>query len=271
MKKGSSQRWRERRQKWVSARDDFNPGEFRVDIIPERQAKAFVIENHYSGTYPAARLACGLFRNRGIRAELAGACVFSVPMNNASFPKYLGSNEGAELGRLVLLDDVGNNGESWFVARAFRLLRTEKPDISGVISYSDPMPRHTIDGQLVTPGHVGYVYQGLNAKYAGQQRKRSLILAPNGTVLSERALSKVRNEERGWQYAMRQIIVSGGAERLPGEDLRSWLSRSIENFPRIRHPGNHLYLWGFSPQAKDHIEHFTIGNQYPKGNPNDQC
>jgi hypothetical protein len=31
--------------------------------------------------------------------------------------------EAVELGRLVLLDDVPANGESWFIARAFELLR----------------------------------------------------------------------------------------------------------------------------------------------------
>ena len=48
---------------------------FAVDVLEEQPARAFVEQHHYSGTFPAKRLAVGLWRGR----ELAGAAVFSVP------------------------------------------------------------------------------------------------------------------------------------------------------------------------------------------------
>ena len=58
--------------------------------------------------------------------------------------------DAVELGRLVLLDEVPGNGESWFIARCFELLRRE--GIVGVLSFSDPVPRTTADGRKVLPG-----------------------------------------------------------------------------------------------------------------------
>src|SRR3546814_13203682 len=86
---------------------------------------------------PVARLSVGLFANgQGGRSELVGVCVFSHPVNNASVPKTAGladSRAACDLGRLVILDNQGGNAESFLVARAFRLLRQEKPEIISVI------------------------------------------------------------------------------------------------------------------------------------------
>jgi len=89
----------------------------------------------------AARLSVGLFDAQ--RAELVGVVVFGVPMNQRVVPARLGvpASEGVELSRLVLLDHIPGNAESWFVARAFRALREEKPEVRGVVSYCDPVPR----------------------------------------------------------------------------------------------------------------------------------
>src|SRR3546814_6214104 len=100
-------------------------------------AKPFIERHHYSGSYPASRLAIGLFRQSQTGCDLEGVCVFSVPMNGRAVVKHLGlpANDGVELGRLVLLDTTGFNAESWFVARAFRYLKREKPGVQGVLSY----------------------------------------------------------------------------------------------------------------------------------------
>ena len=87
----------------------FDPTQFGVEILRDRDAKAFVTGHHYSGSYPAARLAVGLMRRSGVGASrLVGACVFGVPMNERSVPRYIGvePNNGVELSRLVLLDEV---------------------------------------------------------------------------------------------------------------------------------------------------------------------
>src|SRR3546814_12727376 len=98
---------------------------------------------HLCGRLPASRCSVGLFRyGRAGTFRLVGIATFSVPMNNAAIVKHTGLthfNSGAELGRLVLSDDVEGNGETFFLSRAFKLLRQEKPEIISILSYADPM------------------------------------------------------------------------------------------------------------------------------------
>jgi hypothetical protein len=167
-----SQRWLNRRDKFVPPSVRFNPSRAEVRPVPEAIAKPFVIQHHYSGSYPAARFRVGLYYKPEIGAEyLAGVAVFSVPMQNASIPKYLECepNLGVELGRLVLLNDpnIGFNAETWFIARAFRLLRTAMPQMVGVLSYSDPVARFADDGRMVKPSHAGTIYRAANARWHG--------------------------------------------------------------------------------------------------------
>lgn len=49
------QRWRGRRDHYRPAGERFDPAAFGVEVIPERDARAFVVAHHYSGSYPAAR------------------------------------------------------------------------------------------------------------------------------------------------------------------------------------------------------------------------
>lgn len=240
-----TQRWRDRRDRWVPEHAVFAPGEYGVETLNQhREARAFVERHHYSGSWVAARRVYGLFRRVGcLRAHLAGVVAFSVPMQPASIAHHAGVAEGVELGRLVLLDEVGFNGESWFVARAMRALRAELPELRAVLSYSDPLPRETLDGQLVTPGHVGQVYQALGAAYVGRGRAEWIHLDAQGRTLSRRALSKIRLGERGWEPAAARLVAAGADPRRPGEEPRAWLARVLPSFRRVRHPGNHAYVW----------------------------
>lgn len=89
--------------------------------------------------------------------------MFSYPTNDRTITSVFGcpAIDGVELGRLLLLDDVPGNGESWFVAECLRRLR--KAGLAGVVSFADPAPRFGKDGTVITPGHLGTVYQALNA------------------------------------------------------------------------------------------------------------
>jgi hypothetical protein len=245
-----SQRWRDRRERRVPAGPLIEPGAYAVEVIEEPRARAFVVQHHYSGSFPAARLSVGLLRGR----ELVGAAVFSVPMNNLAVPRWSAidnPNAGAELGRLVLLDDVPGNGESWFMARALRLLVEEKR-LEAVISYSDPVPRMNAMGEVVKPGHLGIVYQALSATYRGLSGKRTGYLAPCGRPISGRALSKVRLGERGAGAVIEQLASMGAPARGFREDGRAYVDRlSAEGWlARYRHPGNHAYLFPLSARAK---------------------
>ena len=165
-----------------------------MDIIEERVigpslgadniARAFVVAHHYSASYPAARERIGLYRS----GALVGVAVFSHPAQD----KVLGclpcpKTEAVELGRLVLLDDVPANGESWFIARAFAELRQR--GYAGVVSFADPVPRSAVGGAVVFPGHLGIIYRASNAVYTGLATARTLRLLPDGRVFSERTRS----------------------------------------------------------------------------------
>ncbi|MHA3790552.1 Mom family adenine methylcarbamoylation protein [Sphingomonas sp. YL-JM2C] len=252
-----SQRWRDRRARYVPAATEIDPRCFAVDVIDtRRQATPFVEAHHYAGSMPVCRLAVGLFRNGASgRSELAGVCAFSVPINNASVPKNAGLADpltACDLGRLVLLDDVGGNGESFLVARAFRLLRRERPGILSVISYADLVRRVGTDGHVFLPGHVGQLYATMGSRYVGRSSARTDLLLPDGRPISSRALSKIRGGETGQRYAIEQLVQAGARPPRFGEDRVDWLADLERSslLRRRRHPGNHIYIFPLTRAAR---------------------
>lgn len=243
----NNQRWLDRRDSYRPAGEPIRTAEYEVAALEgDAEAKQFVERHHYSGCYPAARFPFGLYT----AGELVGVAVFSHPCNDlvltGTFPGIQAA-DAAELGRFVLLDRVPGNGETWFLARCFELLRREA--IAGVVSFSDPMPRRTAVGALVFPGHIGTIYQAHNAVYLGRATPRTLRLLPDGSVLSARAISKLRSRERGWQHVAEQLC-RWGADR-PGRDLREWAARWIPVLTRPqRHAGNHKYAWGLERSVR---------------------
>lgn len=260
------QRWRERREAYRPAGERFVPGRHEVVALPrDGDARPFVERHHYSASYPAALLRVGLMR---CGVGLAGVAVFSVPMNEASIPKHtgVGPRAGVELGRFVLLDEVEGNAETWFLARAFSILERERPWIRAVVSRADPMPRLREDGSSFTPGHVGTIYQAHNGRYVGQSRPGWLWIAPDGRVISPRALSKIRGDEQGAAYAYAQLLRAGAPKRELGEAGGAYVARAMACglFRKVRHPGNHVYAW-----AVGHAKSVTHGRMagalpYPK-------
>lgn len=244
------QRWRERRDSYRPAGETIDPSRYGVEPVEERDAKAFVCAHHYSGSYPAARVRVGLYLSRPFWApELVGVCVFGVPAQARTLPRYApGAEDGVVLSRFVLLDEVPANGETWFLSRAFRVLRSELPAVGAIVGYSDPVKRTTTDGAVVLPGHVGTIYQAHNGRYLGRSGSETLHLAPDGRVVSRRALSKIRNDERGAAYAYRQLLEMGAPPRLHGEEGPAYVERALAcgAFRRVRHPGNHVYGWALS-------------------------
>jgi hypothetical protein len=72
------------------------------------------------------------------------------------------------------------------------------------------------------------------------------LIAHDGTVVSERSLSKLRNDERGAGYAYDQLRVLGAPAMAPGESGAAYVARvtSLPLFRRVAHPGNFTYVWG---------------------------
>lgn len=252
-----SQRWRDRRARWVPAASEIDPKRLAVDVIDTRKVAApFVRAHHYAASMPVTRLSVGLFADGpGGRSELAGVCVFSHPVNDASVPKNAGLRNpraACDLGRLVVLDSQGGNAESFLVARAFRLLRREKPGILSVISYADPVRRVDANGRVFMPGHVGSLYAVMAARYVGRSSPRTDLILPDGRPISSRALSKIRNAECGQRYAIDDLLRAGACPPRHGEDRSSWLAGLERSgfLRRQRHPGCHAYVFPLTRAAR---------------------
>lgn len=263
------QRWWHGESRFLLPANDevFSRDRYSVDVIDEATAKDFVVTHHYSRSYPAAVFRVGLF---GAQGRLEGVAVFSVPMNQRVVPAYtsLQAHEGVELGRFVLLDSAPRNSESFFLSACFDLLRRERPTVKAVVSYSDPVMRRAGDGRVLTPGHVGIIYQAHNGRYVGRGSARTLHVAPDGRVLSPRTLSKIRLGETGWESAQRTLEELGGPARALGESGADWVMRVLACgvFKAIRHPGNHCYVWPLARggHRRRLEQQFRTGLPYPK-------
>lgn len=255
------QRWRERRDSYRPAREVVDTRGLDVAELDELTAKAFVTRHHYSHRFPAARFRFGLYQ----RGELAGVAVFSRPFLATVLTNALNvanANDGVELGRFVLLDEVGANAETWFLARCFAALRGR---VAGVVSFSDPFPRRTLDGREVFAGHIGTIYQAHNARYLGTTGAQTLRLLPDGTVFSNMASGKIRRALSGWRSAASEL------ERFGAEPLSSvsdpaarvaWLDHWRDTLTRpMRHRGLHRYAWSLDRRAS--VLPSAVGS-YPK-------
>jgi hypothetical protein len=252
-----AQRWRDRRGSYRPAGETIRAAEYEVSAVDRKTAKAFVERHHYSGSFPSNRFRFGLYH----RGELAGVAVFGNPVNYASFAIFPGERrQSVELGRFVLLDDVPGNGETWFLARAFELLRQK--EILGVLSLSDPVPRTRVDGAVVHAGHVGTIYQAHNAVYLGRARGDTLRLLPDGRAFNRRTRQKIRTRERGWERAAYQLELHGAPKLKPGMDGCAWLEEWLPRLTRpLKHPGNFKYAWTLHRRDRRHL---PKSRPYPK-------
>lgn len=252
------QRWRDGRASYRPAGEPIDTRKYEVAAIAEDAiAKSFVVTHHYSHGFPSARFRFGLYRGH----ELVGVLVLSHPVNDAVLAPLPGVGlERTELGRLVLLDDVPANGESFFVARCFELARAE--GIVSVISFSDPVPRTNAAGVIIFRGHYGCVYQASNGIYTGRSTPSTLRLLPDGSVFSNRAAGKLRRGERGWEYALRQLQAAGAGEWSGNGAayVRTWVPRVTRS---LRHHGCLRYLFGLDRRARRRL---PKGLPYPKLN-----
>lgn len=245
-------RWNKGRSIYRPSREHIDTAQFYVERVDEKAAREFVVTHHYSRSFPAAIASFGLFQRTGQHeTRLSGVAVFSVSMQPKAADAYGACGEPfCELGRFVLLDDVAGNGETWFLARALRQLGVEKksdrgdPKYTVCLAYSDPLPRTDIRGNVTHVGHVGHVYGCSNAVYLGRSSPRSLWIAPDGTSLSLRALSKLRNDDTGARYAYNMLIGHGAPAIKPLEAGRAYVERALSEGPfrRLKHRGNHAFI-----------------------------
>ncbi|MDA8287225.1 MAG: hypothetical protein M0014_02035 [Actinomycetota bacterium] len=274
-----SQRWRARQASWVRPEDGgFDARRYWIEPIDEQTAKAYVQTNHYSASYPAASRRFGLFIDDASSDPLVGVAVFGIPPHRrvleGVFPLLEPYSESLELSRFVLEGEVGGaagsrapaNAESWFLARCFSELAAT--GLRGVVAFSDPVPRRGPNG-IVLPGHTGAIYQAMGgAIYTGRGRSGVLTLLPDGTVLNQRSLQKIRGQERGHEGVERRLCALGARPRRAGETPRAWLSTALEDLRiiRLRHPGCHRYAFalGMTRRERRQVLCAMPGLSFPK-------
>jgi hypothetical protein len=254
------QRWRDRRDLYRPAGEVLNPLHYEVAPIPDdTTARLFIEQHHYSGSYPNARFRFGLYWG----GLLVGVAVFSHPVNDLVLAIFPGDiRQSVELGRLVLLDLVPANAESWFIARCFEQLR--RAGLHGVVSFSDPVPRTRVDGRVLFAGHVGTIYQASNGIYTGRSKAEWKLLLPDGTMIHGRSLAKIRARDSRWRSAAKPLERHGAPPLQDDEDARVWVDRWAKKLCRpIYHTGNHRYLFALDRRLRRHL---PKGLPYPKFN-----
>lgn len=248
-----NQRWKMGRASYRVPEEVIRTRDYEVvTMATEREVRELIATHHYLRTLPPLRFRFGLYRHDA----LVGAAVFTYPVNDRTITNVFGcpAIEGVELGRLILLDDVPGNGESWFVGECLRRLR--RTGLAGVVSFSDPVPRSTATGVMVSPGHIGTVCQALNGVYLGRSSPRTLRLLSDGSVLSDRTLQKLRAGEPGTKST--RTVLGIGDVNVDEGILKQVLDK---NTRALKHPGNHRYGWALSKAA---ARSMPRGLAYPK-------
>lgn len=171
--------------------------DYEVKRIPCKLAKEYITKNHYShGCHNAPSPCYGLYD----KEELIGCLMFATPCSENVRASIFGvehKNNVTELHRLHILDGTPKNTESYFISRCLKLLRKDKPQIHGVISFSD-----------LTEGHTGIVYKATNAYRIGHTGKSTFYLDETGRLRHPRqcgvTITKEMAIKRGWQPVKRE-------------------------------------------------------------------
>jgi hypothetical protein len=260
------QRWNNQQHSWRhKSEGGFDRDRYTVDLIDrETPAKEFVLEHHYSDTYPSAKWRFGLYEH----GDLVGVAVFSSPTNvkvlTNVFPELRAYYESTELGRFVLLDAVPANSETFFLARCFEQLAAF--GVHGIVSMSDPVQRR-IGHRVVFAGHVGTIYQASNALYTGRAWSEPVDMLPSGEILNRRAQQKVRRQDSGHEYVERKLISFGARPLRAGEKPNLWLreAKQAVGIRRVPHAGNHRYAFCLGNKTqRRHILVAPAQSPYPK-------
>lgn len=293
---GWEQRWHRGYQRWRH-RDEttrFNPDRYAVIPLPESPARTFVETHHYLPGWPASRMQFGLIDHAATERRhstlgqtaapklaghagditgLVGVVVLAVPMHKQVllnlFPRNAPFAETLDLSRLILLDEVPANGESWFCARAFRL--AAERGIRGLVAFSDPAAHRRITPSgiaVFSPGHHGGVYQALSAHYTGTTTARTVVELPDGTTLRERSISKIRRQEPGHRGIERRLAYLGALPRNAGQPPGTWLNEQLIRIGanRVKQPGKYRYAFrlGLTPRERGRITLAVQPQPYPK-------
>lgn len=169
---------------------------YSVEMIPAKIGKQFIIEHHYSHGVHNGPICVGLL----LEGRLVGVCAFAAPSSENVRSSIFGEDykeSVIELHRLVLLDEVPKNGESFFIVRALKELKKHRSYYNAVVSFADP-----------TENHLGVIYQATNALYCGRSAPATFYLDETGRLRHPRQNGKNITsdlaKERGWVPTKRE-------------------------------------------------------------------
>ena len=169
--------------------------DYTISKIKSSIGKEFIKKYHYSHGCHNGPMCYGLFDED----ILIGVIAFATPCSENVRSSIFGEqhkNSVTELHRLVILDVTPKNTESWFISRALKLLKQDKPNILGVISFADS-----------TEGHKGTIYQATNALYLGTSSPTIFYIDQTGRLRHPRQngvnITKVMAKALGWEPTKR--------------------------------------------------------------------
>jgi len=114
--------------------------------LTDRRTVNHLIEAHYLRRWPGVVVAILSLLDDDVPI---GCVVFALPPRETN--KRYGVNCAWELARLFIADGTPKNTETWFVARALRWVRKNRPDVNLIVSYADPAAGH--DGTIYRAGN----------------------------------------------------------------------------------------------------------------------
>ena len=170
--------------------------DYIIRRIPCMEAREYIIRHHYSrGCHNRPSPTYGLFDKDALIGVIAFAMPCSERVRSSVFGETL-KGSVIELHRLHILDCTPKNTESWFISRALKMLKAERPDINAVITFSD-----------TSEGHTGVVYRATNAYSIGSTGRIVFYRDTSGRLRHPRQCGKniTRAEagRRGWTPEVR--------------------------------------------------------------------
>lgn len=169
---------------------------YRVEKIDTKLGKDFVKKYHYSHGIHNGPMCYGLWD----KVDLVGVLALATPCSEAVCASVFGveyKRSVTELHRLVLLDEVPKNTESWFISRVLKQFKKDRPNYNAILSFAD-----------ATQGHIGVIYQATNAIYAGMSGKATFFLDETGRLRHPRQnghnITKEEAQNRNWKPVKRE-------------------------------------------------------------------
>lgn len=238
---------------------------YTVKIIPRSVAKSFIIENHYSQTYPAGCVNLGAYQGHDLIGVIVYGMSCQAKMASSVVP-ILGQWDYYELQRLYVKDCTRTDFESWFIGKSINWLKENKPDIVMLVSFADPWY-----------GHNGTVYQATNWIFTGANNGANVYIDKDGKVIHARTIAKgkvdkdkLREEWRPGKFRYVKFLKKSinvyrhakTGEIIRTDDLNKWLTKEREDRAIYIAKDHNDYLRKYKYNLERNLKHEI--KEYPK-------